>query len=314
MLLDLITLITFRQQYSSWRSSLCSLLYSLGTSPSYAQYRPILENPHRGNVPRDNMNSADTETGHFPHILATAIRKDLLYTTSTISWSLCVVTSCWRRHSRRTRNVGNTAVIYTIQDVASYPESGAVSMYLSGSVLYMMWRYIKEVALYQRGGSVSKKWCCTKEVAPYTEGSAIRRGWRHIKEVAVYQRGGTIWRGGAISMRWRRMKGVGPYLGSGVISRRWRHMKGWRHIREVALYQGDGAISRKWHYIQEVALYPGVGILSRRNSASLTDCSSYYLSPPPLPVRLTISPAPHHSVNTQYYQCGPEANRRTSSL
>jgi hypothetical protein len=273
MLLDFITLITFRQQYSSWRSSLCSLLYSLGTSPSYVQYRPILENPHRGNVPRDNMNSADTETGHFPHILATAIRKDLLYTAS-ISWSLCVVTSCWRRHSRRTRNVGNTAVIYTIQDVTSYPESGALSMYLCGRVLYRMWRYIKEVALYQRGGSVSKKWCCTKELAPYTGGSAIWRGWRHIKEVAVYQRGGAIWRGGAISMRWRRMKG-------------------WGHIKEVALYQGHPVQTKLGQSYRLQFLLP---------------------LPPLRPARVTISPAAHHSVNTQYYKCDPEANRRTPSL
>ena len=62
------------------QSSLLSI--PLVPRPSYAQYlpqRPILENSHRGNITRDNMNSVDTETGPFPNILATAIRKDLLY-------------------------------------------------------------------------------------------------------------------------------------------------------------------------------------------------------------------------------------------
>jgi hypothetical protein len=136
-----------------------------------------------------------------------------------ISWSVRVVTSCWRRHSRRTRNFTNTALIYTSKDMASYPESGVLSMYLCGSVLCRRWRYMKEAALCQTGGSISKKWRCTKEVAPYTGGSAIRRGWRHIKKVALYQRGGAIWRcgaiwrGSAISRKWRYIKEVAPCEG-----------------------------------------------------------------------------------------------------
>jgi len=41
------------------------------------------------------------------------------------------------------------------------------------------WRHIKEVALYQGGGAISRKWRYIKEVAPY-EG------------VALYQRCGAI--------------------------------------------------------------------------------------------------------------------------
>ena len=87
----------------------------------------------------------------------------------------------------------------------------------------------------------------------------------------------------------------------------------WRYIKEVALYewvapyQGSGAISRRWRYIQELASCPDEARSVLQTAVPLT-------SPPPRPVRLTMSDAPHHSANSQYYQCGPEANRRTPSL
>lgn len=64
------------------------------------------------------------------------------------------------------------------------------------------WRHIKEVALYQGGGAISRKWRYIKEmesyewVAPYQGSGAISRRWRHIREVTLYPGGGVI------SRRW----------------------------------------------------------------------------------------------------------------
>jgi len=137
------------------------------------------------------------------------------------------------------------------------------------------WRHIKEVALYQGIGAISRMWRHMK-------------GWRHIKEVALYQGGGAVWRGGAISRKWRYIKEVAPYEG-------------------VAPHQGIGAISRRWRYIQELASCPVEARSVWQTAVPLT-------SPPPRPARLIMSAVPHHSANSQYYQCGPEANRRTPSL
>jgi hypothetical protein len=45
-------------------------------------------------------------------------------------------------------------------------------------------RHVKEVALYQGGGAISRKWCYIKEVAPYQGSDAISRRWRYIQELA----------------------------------------------------------------------------------------------------------------------------------
>jgi len=108
------------------------------------------------------------------------------------------------------------------------------------------------------------------------------KGWRHIKELALYQRGG------AISRKWRYIEEVTPYEG-------------------VEPYQGSGDISRRWHYILELASCPDEVRPVLQTAVPLT-------SPPPRPARLIISAAPHHSANTQYYKCGPQANSRTPSL
>jgi hypothetical protein len=153
---------------------------------------------------------------------------------------------------------------------------------------------MKEVALHQGCGAIWTGW-------------RQSRRWRYSQELALYQGSGAIWRGGTISRKWRYIEevapyeGVAPYQGSGATSRRWRHMKG------VAPYQGSGAISRRWCYIQELASYPDETRPIVQTAVPLT-------SSPPRPARLIISPAAHHSVNTQCYKCSAEANRWTPSL